>query len=508
MALITLTGGNDTAPPPAIAAGDTVRGLGGNDTITAPSNTQVDGNEGDDVLTGGGTGVTLYGGQGSDKLTSVSSSILSGDKDKDTLTSVFADTMYGGIDNDSLIVAANSLAHGGQNDDVLLAVSGGANGATLAGDKGNDIIKGAGNGGAKLYGDDITLTLTGADAGKDTIWAYGQDTAYGGGADDSLVSFGGKVLLGNQGNDNLSIATTLSSGAGISLYGGQDDDTITGFKGGALLSGDKGNDSLVATGEGTTVDTLVGGAGADNLRGVTTSDQNEVLIGGADSIPGQDTTTGVDLIDGRGGADTIVAGGGGSTVSGAGGNDSIIGGKGNDSFLGGDDNDILIGGAGNDSLQGWRGKDTLTGGAGADSFLFVGGTFATSAFFTSADGISAIANNALNDLGINNDADSITDFQVGVDKILLDGQGTRFAGIGFTNNDALFAALSTSQIPGVGIVTSDAQITQVTGSLIYSLQSGKLWYDDNPAIGQGTQTHFLTLQPGLTNLSSQDFIIV
>jgi len=96
MALITLTAGNDIAPPPAIAAGDTVLGLTGNDTITAPeksfvfggpgndvltvSNQSVaNGNQGDDNLIGAGTAVTLYGGQGSDTLRSVSSSVLIGD---------------------------------------------------------------------------------------------------------------------------------------------------------------------------------------------------------------------------------------------------------------------------------------------------------------------------------------------------------------------------------------------------------------------------------------------
>ncbi|XWK90630.1 MAG: calcium-binding protein [Phormidium sp.] len=516
MALITLTAGNDTAPPPAIAAGDTVRGLTGNDNITAPSNSQVDGNQGDDVLIGGGTGVTLYGGQGDDKLTSVSTSILSGDKGKDTLTSVFADTLYGGIDNDSLIVAANSAAFGGQNDDVLLAVSGGATGATLAGDKGNDIIKGAGTGGAKLYGDDVTLTLTGADAGDDIIWAFGNDTAYGGGGKDSLVAFGGaKVMFGNKDDDILRFADTVTSGTGATLYGGQGNDTLLGKNGGALLSGDKGNDSLVAsTGAGNIFDTLLGGDGADNLIG---TDQAEVLIGGSDSIPGLDTTTGVDLINAKNGDDTIVAGGGGSVVSGADGKDSMIGGKGNDSFLGGNGDDILFGEAGNDTLQGWTGADSLTGGAGADSFIFVGGTFATSAFFTDASGISAIeaATKASELNGKLGGIDTITDFQTGTDKIVLDGKGVRFTGVGFSTTDpALFTALSTSQVPGVAIINTTNNIQaiadQSSGLLVYNSGDGSLWYNANAQeIGGDNQAvQFLFLQPGITNLSSTDFLIV
>lgn len=526
MALITLTAGNDTAPPPSIAPGDTVLGLTGNDTITAPSNSEVYGNQGDDVLTGGGTGVTLYGGQDNDTLRSVSTSVLFGDKGNDSLFSVFADTMYGGIGQDTLIVAPNSAAFGGQDNDLLLALTSGAPGATLAGDKGNDIIKGAGTGGSLLYGDDVTLTLTGdTGAGDDTIWAYGQDTAFGGAGNDSLVSFGAKIMFGNQGNDNLSIAkdfTGLTSGAGISLYGGQGDDTITGYKGGALLSGDKGNDFLIATEEGTVVDTLVGGAGNDSLRGTS---QKDILIGGASSLPGLDTAPGNDLIDGRNGNDTIIAGAGGSVISGGQGEDSIIGGAGADSILGGDDNDTIIAGAGNDSLQGWKGNDILTGGAGADSFIFVGGTFATSAFFTSADGISSIARpenpTQIRDrIGL----DSITDFQTGIDKIVLDGKGVRFTGVGLTDpNQGLFEVLSTDQAPGVAIINvtsagatnpDDATIRAVadqsSGLLVYNIANGSLWYNANATTTGGDQqaVQFLWLQPGITNLSSQDFIIV
>ncbi|MFB2881044.1 calcium-binding protein [Floridanema aerugineum] len=518
MALITLTGGNDQAPPPAIAAGDTVLGLTGNDTITAPSNTEVNGNQGNDVLIGGGTGVTLFGGQGSDTLRSVSSSVLYGDKDNDSLFSVFADTLYGNLGNDTIVVAANSAAFGGQGNDLIEAVSSGAVGATLAGDKGDDIIKGAGTGGSKLYGDDVTITLTGEDgAGKDSIWAYGNDTAYGGGGNDSLVAFGGvKVMFGNQDDDILRFADTVTSGTGVTLYGGQGNDTLLGKGGGALLSGDKGNDSLVASvGTGNIFDTLVGGAGADSLVG---TDQAEVLIGGSDSIPGLDTTTGADLINAKSGDDTIFAGGGGSTVSGGEGNDSMIGGAGSDSFLGGNGTDVLVGGAGSDSLQGWTGNDTLTGGAGADYFIFVGGTFATSAFFTDAAGIPPIAVPTNPSQIVSGDRiglDSITDFETGVDKIVLDGQGTRFASVGFTNvADALFSSLNVTQAPGVALINATSNVQtiadQSSGLLVYNIADGSLWYNQNlTTTGSDQQAvQFLWLQPGLTNLSSTDFIIV
>ncbi|MFB2833543.1 calcium-binding protein [Floridanema evergladense] len=540
MALITLTSGNDQAPPPAIAPDDTVYGLTGNDTITAPNGTFVfgnegndvltvsnnsiaNGNQGNDVLTGAGTGVTLFGGQGNDTLRSVSSSVLFGDGGNpsvsgvtynDSLFSVFADTLYGGLGSDTLIVAPSSAAFGGKDNDTLMAISSGAPNATLAGDGGDDVIMGAGTGGSKLYGDRTDFdSLT---VGNDTIWAFGNDTAYGGGGNDSLVAFGGvKLMYGNQGDDVLRFADTVTSGTGATLYGGQGNDTLLGKNGGALLYGDKGNDSLVAsTGPGNIFDTLVGGAGADNLVG---TDQAEVLIGGADSIPGLDTTTGADLINAKSGDDTIVAGGGGSTVSGADGRDSMIGGKGNDSFLGGNGDDTLIGGAGNDSLQGWTGSDSLTGGDGADFFIFVGGTFVTSAFFSNADGISSIANaaNASELNGKLGGIDTITDFLPGTDRIVLDGKGTRFTGFGLPAGEALFQTLATDQVPGVAVinVTSNVSVIadQSSGILVYNTADGSLWYNADAAAtsgGNDRAVQFLFLQPGLTSLSSTDFLIV
>jgi Ca2+-binding RTX toxin-like protein len=79
----------------------------------------------------------------------------------------------------------------------------------------------------------------------------------------------------------------------------------------------------------------------------------------------------------------------GFTADGLAGNDTIIGGAGND---------VLIGGDGNDLLSSYLGADQLTGGAGADTFNF--------SWYDS----SSLA-------GI----DTITDFQTGVDTILMRG---------------------------------------------------------------------------------------
>jgi uncharacterized protein len=108
-----------------------------------------------------------------------------------------------------------------------------------------------------------------------------------------------------------------------------------------------------------------------------------------------------DTLNGTGGEDTLSGGLGNDTLYGQGGHDYLNGGLGNDRIYGGDGNDVLFGdlgndvldgGAGNDILFGGLGDDRLTGGAGADSFHF----------------------------GRLEGNDTITDFNVAEDQIILD----------------------------------------------------------------------------------------
>jgi hypothetical protein len=109
----------------------------------------------------------------------------------------------------------------------------------------------------------------------------------------------------------------------------------------------------------------------------------------ADTITG---TAGEDKLFGLIGNDTLFGLGGQDELWGAIGNDRLFGGDGNDLLSGGLGNDILDGGANNDRLSGDGGNDTLTGGAGRDIFAF-----------------GFLAGN-----------DTIIDFNVGEDKILLE----------------------------------------------------------------------------------------
>jgi Ca2+-binding RTX toxin-like protein len=98
---------------------------------------------------------------------------------------------------------------------------------------------------------------------------------------------------------------------------------------------------------------------------------------------------------GTSGADTINGTASADEIRGESGNDSLLGRGGNDEMDGGKGRDTLVGGLGNDTLDGDKGNDLLTGGAGSDVFRL-----------SNQDG-----------------RDTITDFQDGLDLILINANG-------------------------------------------------------------------------------------
>lgn len=82
-------------------------------------------------------------------------------------------------------------------------------------------------------------------------------------------------------------------------------------------------------------------------------------------------------------------------LMGGGGMDTLFGGQGNDQLRGGKGHDQVNGGNGNDTIRGAKGADTLTGGLGSDVFVF-----------------DSILDDVVN-------IDTITDFEIGIDRIEL-----------------------------------------------------------------------------------------
>ncbi|MEG4170392.1 MULTISPECIES: DUF4347 domain-containing protein [unclassified Microcoleus] len=130
---------------------------------------------------------------------------------------------------------------------------------------------------------------------------------------------------------------------------------------------------------------ILGTNGDDILTG---DSGNNVLMG----MRGNDSLNGVL------GNDTIFGGKGSDTILGSSGDDVLFGNRGADLLNGDDGNDILYGGKGDDLLNGGLGMDTLTGGMGLDKFL----------------------------LSTNSGTDTITDFEVGQDLLVL-GNGLSFS---------------------------------------------------------------------------------
>lgn len=219
------------------------------------------------------------------------------------------------------------------------------------------------------------------------------------------------VQVGTDGADTI----TANAGESLVAYGLAGNDTLTGAELADFLFGATGDDTLVGNAGN---DLLDGGDGADNIN---TGAGDDLILAG----------DGNDTVGGMAGRDTVFAGGGddsviwndpvGDVVFGEGGNDilrggdtaadTISGGDGDDliravanqglltanapDFLYGDaGNDAIVGGNGADFIDGGSGNDVLAGAAGADQFAF---------------------------LAYQSGADTINDFETGLDIAVLGG---------------------------------------------------------------------------------------
>jgi Ca2+-binding RTX toxin-like protein len=164
--------------------------------------------------------------------------------------------------------------------------------------------------------------------------------------------------------------------------------------------------------------------------------------------------------------DVAMTGGAGvNTFTGGAGKDTIDGGAGNDVLVGGAGNDTIIGGAGDDTITGGAGKDTLTGGAGADIFRF--------------DDAAPTESNGVNQ-------DTITDFEVGTDKIAVDGGPIVYLGEA-AGYGAVLTALTSTAFDSVLDTTTSTLYIDVNG---------------DGALTAADVTISLT---GITDLSQTDF---
>jgi hypothetical protein len=177
------------------------------------------------------------------------------------------------------------------------------------------------------------------------------------------------------------------------------------------LNGGDGNDTL-AGGEGN--DSLVGGNGIDtaDFSKATKGISLNLTLGTAQG-EGSDVLLGMENGIGGSGNDTLTGDAKANRLDGGVGNDSANGGLGSDSLAGGAGSDTLTGCL-QGSLGGLGEVDTLTGGEGVDWFRLgnAAGTFYN-------DGQATLEGRS--------DYALITDFQAGVDRLILAGMASNYS---------------------------------------------------------------------------------
>ena len=376
---------------------DVVYGETGDDTLSGSNGTdQLYGGLGDDTLNGGNDADTLYAGDPfnsfSDDETAIN--LLNGDAGNDQLYGAAGkDTLNGGADNDTLNGGGNDdILNGSSGVDQLIGedgddiLAGGSLGDTLDGGNGNDTADYSASLGVDVSldgsftatGDAISDSfsgienLTGSSAGADNLAGDDGDNILRGlGGGDSLFGRGGNDLLaGGLGADTLdgglgidtadysdklaAVVVTLNGASDASvvvggsaedtirdienLVGGSVGDTFTGdgndnFLDGAAgddtLAGGLGNDIFVVDSAGDSV-TEAAGAGSDEVwakasYALAAGSEIEILkAADADGTAAIDLTgnTFAQTITGNAGVNVIKGGGGLDTLQGLGGNDT------------------------------------------------------------------------------------------------------------------------------------------------------------------------------------------
>ncbi len=272
----------------------TVNGTTGNDTMTISRSLNIlhvvvggkksvfydrglisvtaNGGDGNDTITvSGGRGVTLNGGNGTDKLTG-------GDGDDILNGGEGSDTLIGGRGNDRYVFANASAS---QTDTINEYSGGGTDTLDFSTVTGKVTIK--------LNSDTATAVMTNRTVKTNTGGAAQLENANGGIADDSITgNNANNALNGGKGND------VIDGGAGNDTLAGSDgNDTLRGGTGNDTIRGGIGNDKLYGD-AGT--DSLYGESGADTLYGGGDATK-DLLDGGADT----------DLLGSRDSIDTLVS---------------------------------------------------------------------------------------------------------------------------------------------------------------------------------------------------------
>lgn len=230
------------------------------------------------------------------------------------------------------------------------------------------------------------------------------------------------------------------------------------------LIGNKGNDTLRGSNYGDTFDgrhgkdLMIGGKGNDFYYVDNAGDRVRDSAGKHDAVSSSISYR-------LGGSIENLYGDGIKNIN-------LTGNSHNNWVTGTNGRNVLKGLDGNDKLMGYLSHDTLTGGAGKDQFYF-------------------------NEARSNFDADTITDFKRGTDKIWLFASGFD---VGFT-----FTQWHEHLMPDVFHASKNGHAQDAEDRILYATRTGKLYYDED-GTGSGERILLATFDHH-PSLHGRDFMV-
>ena len=418
----------------------------------------MNGSDAADILLGGGGFDVLNGGAGDDMLTG--EYMVGGDGNDTYVITAASDVAVERVDGgiDTLRVGMNyTLGRNVENMEVA------GTGITARGNNLDNLITTIEGGGNLLRGL----------GGNDTLQGSGGDRLYGGVGDDTYIYTAGDTVIeiAGEGFDTLLVRANTAGPASVTLpqnveklmvfrssvrelIGSAGNDHLEGFfDGNAVLRGLAGDDVLVSSDSGVTLD---GGAGNDVMTG-----RGAIFIvdSAGDVVNGYGTVrasidyalTSANMI-----LELTVPG----TGTGSGFNDTLRGSAGDDT---------LLGLTGNDRIQGGLGADTLSGGEGRDRFVYT---------------------------GANEGGDTITDFTADLDELHVSAAG--FGG-------GLFVGIAL-EVTGRYVANTTGQATGAFGQFIMNTETDTLWWDGD-GTGTGAAVMLAHFSDGAEGFSAQDIFV-
>ncbi|MEM7667771.1 MAG: S8 family serine peptidase [Pseudomonadota bacterium] len=352
---------------------------------------------------------------------------IEGTASRDTLEGTSAADEIDGL-------AGDDALSGLGGDDVLI---GGAGNDSLNGGAGADLLIGGSGNDAYRVNDAGDVVVEEEDGGTDNVTSSVSFTL---GDHVEKLTLSGTADLDGTGNSERN--TLIGNSGANTLTGGDDKDTLRGGEGDDVLFGGDGNDSL-SGGEGA--DVLSGGDGNDRYAVDDIGDliieaasagkdkvQSSVSFTLSENVENLTLSKSAGDIDGFGNVQNnrIIGSNGDNLIQGFVGHDKLEGKQGDDTLIGDQGADKLFGGDGDDLLNGGLGADLLVGGNGADMFLF--------------------------GAEVSGQQDRINDFEIGNDKLLLDGVAV--LSIASSGNNTLMTLSSGNEILFAGVSTDELDL--------------------------------------------------